>query len=462
MKSSNKLNNALRNALKEKPGELHESQWERIQSELNQKKKKGILPWLLLLIPVVLISIVSGYFIGKNSGRTELATETKQSEILNTDSNDLSKDLSKPNSLEVEKMSDELLDESDKQVENIKKNQIATQAETNENPRTLANKSDKAASKTISNKEDKEANENRVPNLERNKGEHISVVQALSMAEMKRQQELEIANVSGIDLIEDKLTDTFTKDTTEENGKNDKKSGNSDDESRFAIGFSTGFSPVTSKLIELSNVSKLHQDTRKVFEQSNDRQNSLFAKFTFDYKLSKAFNLGIGSGIEYRQVYNSSQIDYTLNEIPFREVNGDILFYIHVDDSMNPTRIQMKQQNVLQYINIPLQVSYSFPIKKGSEVAIQAGVNLALLAKSKGQTFDLNGSQILELKDMINTKASLGYIMGLQYRREIFEHWWLGGEILFQDNGQNYNLGYGSLRSRIQMRNINLNLHYKF
>ena len=160
-------------------------------------------------------------------------------------------------------------------------------------------------------------------------------------------------------------------------------------------------------------------------------------------------------------IASNIQMDYRLNQIPFRMPNGDILTYITLADSLSPV-IKVNNETALRYINIPVKIAYAFYIKGIHEIQLSAGTNLSLLAGSKGNTFSLNEAKTQPVGNMISNIFNAGYTGGIQYSRPIIKHWHLGCGMLIQRNRQDYNMDYGILKSKLALNNLNLTLKYKF
>jgi hypothetical protein len=231
---------------------------------------------------------------------------------------------------------------------------------------------------------------------------------------------------------------------------------------RFAIGFSSGFSPVRTSVSKVSNGSKLHKDTRGLFDQMNDNQRSTFINIGFDYMLLPKLSLGFSSGLQCREISNTIDLTYKLNEIPFREKNGDIQFYIHVPDSQRPPVISVRSQMTFRFVNVPFRLSYGYVFKGSNELQFSGGLNLSMLAGVKGNTFSVNEVSIKPVSETIEGFFNVGYTGGLMYSRKIYKNWWLGIETQFQRNHLKYDTGYGTLKSKTDIYNFNFNLKYRF
>ncbi len=471
MKSGNKLNKALKDALDGNPAPLNESQWARIESELSGKRRKPFGFWLLLLVPM-LMALGIAYYSGLNKGREEVGSVQGNSnspeQLIQSNTSDKTGRETKNGNPEQElNIADGKLNpaiQADKTPGNKPGSNETADSKSGSEPEPdfAANEEsgqDKFKSGNLNDAEEEPNNANSpevadpmagVPDL------YPGVYSAISQPGLKAV------------IIETEQLQKVNADTRESNELLRKTLAGKDKPhidppaKRFAIGFASGFSIVNTEVTALTNEKKLHKDTRSLFEQSTRNQNSMFANVIFEWMPFKAFTLGIHSGIQYRSVSNRMDIDYKLNQIPFRDMEGNISFYVPIHDTLNPPTISVRNNTSFRFVNIPLCLNYSFMQGVRNEFRLSAGLNFSLLAGSSGNTFSLNEAGVRPVGEMISNIFDMGYTGGLMYSRNIYRQIWLGTEIQMQNNHLNYDMDYGILKSRLRAYNINLNIRYKF
>jgi hypothetical protein len=202
----------------------------------------------------------------------------------------------------------------------------------------------------------------------------------------------------------------------------------------------------------------MHRDAEKLFDESNRNQSAFFGNLNFSFPLYRKFDLSFRGGLQFRQIHSKQDVQYEYKDVPFKDADGVILFYI----SRPPVSMPLKGSSDLYFLQLPLSLTYTLPLNSKYECLISGGVNLSTLMGARGQAYDINQSQITKVKNMIKNKPDMGPVIGLELSRLIYGNWWLGLEAGYQSNKATYDLGPGILQSRMQAFNIQLNMRYKF
>jgi hypothetical protein len=478
MKLGNNINKGIKEAFSGHTVPLRDAQWERIQKELNApSKKKPFIFWPFILIGVLVSAGILIQYVNRDA---KIAVDEQLAQV----------DVSK---LEITEPQIQNRSEEENTDSTLKENEVQ-KTESNESSNTVANdaKQSRSNHKSPINKKSKKENQ-----IEKYSEPHsiinsevieaksettlgqgsIGIVQMVkqeeSLTQIGPEQVYEAANlkykwplselstlplmVSEVEKVKAPLPidSSFYKVKEKPRRKN-----------LFALGFATGVSTVSTKIEGISNEQKLHKDTRNLFEQSTQNQQTQFLNLTFDYLFFARFGIGLSTGLQYRSISSAVDISYRLNQIPLRMPNGDILTYYTAPDSMSPL-IKVNNKTALRYINIPIKLTYTFNIKRIHEIQLSGGTNFAILAGSKGNTFSLNDASTQPVGNMISNLFNAGYTGGIQYSRPIMrkaplDHWYLGCAFQYQKNRQDYNMDYGILRSNVLAYNIAFNLRYKF
>ncbi len=256
-----------------------------------------------------------------------------------------------------------------------------------------------------------------------------------------------------------------SKDSLKPNGG--KKNGKRTDDNtlpkpKFAIGFSTGVGTTNIKVNGITNSNKIHRDAESLFDLTNANSRGQHFNFNFEWYPIQKFAIGFAAGLQYRNIVQTFDFSYKLNQLPFRDVNENILGYIFVPDSADPLVFHVQGRNELNYVNVPIRVMYTLPINAKNDLIFSGGVNASFMTKANGQTFSINTTQLTNLNGLYKNKFNVGLSLGLQYSYNVYKKWWLGTEFQFQQNKYNYSLDYGVLRSKIKITNYNLAVRYKF
>lgn len=494
MKSSNKLNKALKEALHENPGPLQDKQWERLRAELEEKKRRGVF-WYFLGLGLFILAGIGVWFFNFSNEKVmadEKIYHIQSSQDSSNESLSMAHDTamkladSEKNNLKSNPASGSL-PESNKVQESIPTENTAlissqTQSNTTEPVNNVngANTTEKEKSgfsdKGLVNGAQKDfveigiGNRQGVPEKS-DTFERLNVQAQKSMPHLN-EKDLDTSRPKADDLVGDgnengevDAKDTEKKPEDEKISKKKPKAKKSvkapgeNPPGRFVLGFAAGISSASTKVTGLSNENMLHKDTREVFKMNNSRQSSYFLNLGFEYKFS-SLGLRLNTGLNFRNLSSESNFKYTLNELPFRNRDNTIAFYLQ-DTSSDPLVFHVASKNTFTFLTIPIQFSYGLPLNSNYELIFSAGINFSGLIASSGKTLDMNDYEVKSLRSSIRQKYSLGYSGGMQLSRRITGPWWLGLEAGYGTVNLSYDLKYGVLKSRIGMTGINLNLRYK-
>lgn len=245
------------------------------------------------------------------------------------------------------------------------------------------------------------------------------------------------------------------------NGK-DKEDNGASGRPKFAFTFSSGVSAVKTSIVSFSNPGSMHKDTRQLFDQSNTDKSSVFVNLGFEWYPFKRLSLIFNSGLQYRQFSTHENFEYKYNEVPWRNADQSIDFYIHIHDTSGPIVFKSNNKQRISYVNVPLSLGYSFALSPKHEMGFVFGANISMISGVKGNTFSLNDVEEKPLKSLIGKKVNIGPIGGLNYTYNIYRSFWMGGELQWQRNNTTFETQYGSYRARYGANNYNLIFRYKF
>lgn len=485
MKSGNNLNKALKEALNGHPEPLKDSQWERIRLELGESKKR---PFRWILFPIAFILILLGgltwYLIPqgqehsagnsltpqsqgpshdyKQSNKMEIDSKGKSEEstiILsdNARNQDNSVITNRPNSKNSNNRFQEPF-QDDIKLKMMAK-QVGRGGMTNNNinhkqyddpdPDEFDIRRHAFRNEVLSKISDSNASDNEKKTTDLSEPNTILEKEKLD-SNVKDENKM----VQNTDDVSDNDSDEKKKGK-----KKNKNKGNNYESGKFVLGFASGFSWVNTAVKGLTNTEYMHKDTRKVFEATNDKQQSFNINLSVDYKLGQS-NFSVNSGLQYRYIRNNIDYNYKITELPWRNSDNTIAFYITVPDSSSQ-EIRLRSNQNYSFLSMPFQLSYAIPFKDKWEFLFNAGVNVSTLIWSNGQLIDLDYVEVKEAKGSIKQKISLGYTGGIGISRQLYGQWYLGLECGISTINLKYNLGYGDLKSRIMAQNFNLQLRYK-
>jgi hypothetical protein len=504
MKSNNKLNKALIEALRDKPEPLHEAQWDKLYAELHKEKKRRFL-WIFFVWGLIGVGAAASYLVWGSFSDAKLTKPAAASSI---------------NKTNIVSDSDGLVNStvSESELTHTNTNQTINSIDASNasvgNPSELLNPEKKPAnirrnykrnynSSHFSDYEADNVNDknytfnNDTPEVKENESHAITEISKNPINDLTPgsifNPDLN-TDLSGTMLKEKKLTQTVTKPDSNSNLDEDKtslshdnkkdtlhtdlitdlnkkdeeekkkKKVNEDDKfkagnGKFVFGLSYGFNFVNTKVVRLEKEEFLHKDTRNIFDSSNANQSSQYVNFSFEYKF-KNFGLRLNSGLQYRSVYNKVDFNYKLREVALRNPDNSIVTYIPVPDS-SALKFHVSNPQSMRFLTLPVLLSYGWPIGNKYEFILNAGVNFTTMIGSSGTGFDINSQEEKDIGSLIKQKLTLGYSGGFQISRQIYNRWWLGLETNISNINLEYKFGDGGIKSRISNRSINLQLRYK-
>jgi hypothetical protein len=471
MKSNNKLNTALKDALYEHHEPLREAQWERLRAELEEKKKRRFLPWFFVGAGLLLLSgAFSYYLISKPSVQTAISDTTTQT---NSHASATSKATPQVDpGAELLAKTEPSMDNDFNAVKGTKGFE-PYKTQTSSGRKILKDGAFKSSA-------GKDLPENTEPMKWGSVDHQIQLadindglkkaVEKLQMSVSDNENPIENQSAKVGKTEENKpetvQSDNSTaslnnKDTTVKKTNKDDDSTKKPEKVRFIIGGSAGIAGVRSEVKGLSNEERLHKDSKNVFKMSNENQSAMFVNLNFEFKLSQRVGLRFNTGLHHKRINNQVNFTYKLREIPIRLPDNTILSYITVPDTSNPLVINVRESQSYSFLSLPLLVNYSLPINKNSELLMGAGVNLSALVASTGSSFSLNELSYKQAGDMIQNPLSFGLNGSLGYSRRLYGKWWLSAEAGMQSMNLRYDLGSGELRSKMVSQSLALNLRYK-
>lgn len=233
--------------------------------------------------------------------------------------------------------------------------------------------------------------------------------------------------------------------------------------SRIAFSLAGGYSKMNVKISEMENGNKLHKDTRQLFEQSNQNPKTTFINFGFDLSVFPKLHIGLNTGFQYLRIATPVSINYRLTEVPWRNEDGVISYYI---DAIHPIDLNTTTTNYTTYFNIPLRINYGIPLNSKNEILFTGGFNLSTLAAAKGKSVILNtekneSPEVKPLNRGMYRSVNLGFAGGFQYNTQLKNRWWIGLENIWQSTPMKYKVGFGSIKNKLEGYNLNLLIKYK-
>lgn len=464
MSKGNNLHNSLKRAFDDFEAPLKDAQWERLEGELGGLKKRRkwkFFPYYFSAI--IIIAIVSGIlsynFIFDKS--EELTSENiSLDKKYNYDS-----EQNNPNDGVIKQQIDENknLSENSKNSDNLKTSaNLKTSVSNNKNVKKSLSKNKYLSNLPEKNNDEIKDNEPNQPTLKteekkpETKGNIAETKDTTSKSDVatidenkKNEEKTEDEN---IEKIKEKDTDTSIIAKPDEPDKRKK--------SKYVISLATGYSNMNVKVTSVENMSKVHKDTRKIFEMSNKNTKTLFINFGFDCNVFKGFNIGLNTGFQYLHISQPVNIEYRMFEIPFYDINRNVIGYIK-KDSATADVFRTTTTNKTSFIKIPLRFNYTIPLNLKNELLITAGTNISTIISAKGNVISINDGQVKPLSKQMFGKLNFGFLGGLQYSRQIKNQWWMGLENQWQINPEVYKNGPEKIKNRLSGYNINLILKYK-
>jgi len=469
MNNKDNLKESLKKAFESYNEPLLQHQWERLNLDLKNQKKKSHLTLGNMVIVAVLLFLGSiiGFYFKQNTSNSQVSnTSVSKNEESNRGSKSIEvKTLAEAQHLEIPN------NESKKTFESKLGIKQASSEGLQQNKMTYSN----SDLKTINNQNetiDWFSKSLKLPVLPIIK--QIEVAPELNGEEIVSIDGIEDSKADkeeAVSTIESKVLENMDLETVVE--KNEQKDSvkkstkrsvpqpeNKSTRSKFAVSLSYGMSNVKTASSRLENGSAMHKDGERLFNESEKGKESQVFNLGFEFYVRKNFNLIIQTGTQYREITNTEKIDYSYSDIPFREVDGTIIGYFR--DTINPLRITSSNILKRRYVTIPIQFAYNFAIAPKHELQPCLGLNVNKLLAASGNSFSVNDGEVKPLSSTLSKKINVGMIAGLQYNYNVMSHWWLGIGAQWQQNIQNSHFGYSQIKSKINQYNSNIVLKYKF
>lgn len=492
MNKNDKLQKSLKKAFEEHHEPLHEAQWERLNAALDEKPRRRFIPWFYAIgvIVMLFLAFATGYYFnssnkqqpsivvneqpsietpissdGTTIEKTTQKTETDTKTTANTSTNNTAtpSDNSRPTT-DKHKINTATTNSSTP----IKPATKPTTSQPDNNPVTqptntdlatdnINNKTQKAvtgiAEKPLDNISEKVAEKG--PESTPGDNQPKGITDDNNAEKIK-----EASDTSAKTILAD--ANSTTKKANDDSKKKPGKKGKDDSvkvRKKFAFTLASGISVDKPAISKFDKPNNMHKDSRKVFEESNSNNQSLFINLGFEWHPSRRLSLIFNSGIQYREFTAIENTNYELKEAPFRATDGSISFYI-------PTSIPLVFTNYstlkTKFVNVPLRFGYTFSLHPKHDLVPTLGANISKITGVEGNTFSLNDMEVRPLKDYISKKINVGLIAGMQYNYNIYKPLWLGLEVQWQQNVYHYNTRYGSMSGKFNTYNYNMILKYKF
>ncbi|HEY1047363.1 MAG TPA: hypothetical protein VGF79_13035, partial [Bacteroidia bacterium] len=405
MKSSDNLNKALRDALKDHPEPLHDGQWDKLYRELHEKKSKRIFPWFgfwIILLVTGLTGFLTGYLLNSelknsnpiavnsqdtvspevaspNSAKSNLA-ELKQanSNIQRSESNTNSNAIVNNSSITQETNS---ANSNSKQTnsQSSSKSKLTYSDQHQNSSAKLSNERQPKDQKGRDNQgKEQESNSNKSPDrnidktdlaLNGNNKQETNYAQkdpAKTDLTEPKDSTSELNNNAQNDVADnDKIADNTKKDKDEDLKKKPKKKKpkptpeGSEEQPKWVFGLSLGMSTFNTRMGAYSAPSTVHKDVKDVNENSLGNKKSNTFKLSVNYRFLKGLSLGFNTGFQYRTVREVRDFNYTLDELPFRKPDNSIDFYIPLKDTQIFLRVNESRTSEFRYVTIPFTFSYN-------------------------------------------------------------------------------------------------------
>lgn len=445
MNTKNNLHNALHKAFENHTEPLNEAQWDRLEGAILQRKKRRFFPFFLFFM-VICLTAGTTYFLTlnyglKKSNATSYSTNQRNSPnpLTNNDAV-ISENINTQNQTFIEKNNSDAT--VSKENGSYKKTEVFLTPKTESGTAEIIKKS---KTETLPNNSitDEENNIDK-PVKENTFEEPVAVVTEI--------KDLKLENL--------KSTDTVYISPKDDGEKYDLKPV----ASKFAFAFATGYSKMNVKVTGIENSEKLHKDTRKIFEESNQNLTTNFINLGFDWNILPRFNIGISSGIQYLRVASAVNINYSMTEIPFWDSrHTQIIGYSPKTPALE---FKYNNTNYTNYITVPFKLNFTIPVNKKNEFVISPGINLTGLVSAKGKSVTINKELNTEpgvkpLSTDMYRRINTGFTGGFQYNTRFKDNWWIGLENIWQTSPMKYKTGYGSINNKMQGYMVNLIIKYK-
>lgn len=505
MKSDNsKLNQSLRDALKDHPEPLSNHQWDRIQASLGERKKRGF-PWIFVALLVFVSSMIAftlGYLTGDRSlaSDTQVKQPTLQSPEVGRQQqpNDTSmfnsiSDASLPNNTSLNNQvagpatssspairpssshSAGLADAGTSSRQAPSGNPGRTSSSTSrENPAgsDLAGNpaATQGASAATGPEPTKGGDHTQNAGDTKSKPELNSTALADQTTEnkdtLKNQNlisEKSQTNPSNTDLEKDSKTkDNDNAETKSPKKKKQRKSDLSElFNDRLTLGLRFGPSVFKSGVGDFSNTKTVHKDTRDLFENGISDRKSSNIDLMLQFRIVKGLQLGFNTGVQVRTLSEKRTYNYTLKDIPFRDNDSAILFYVTNKDSTNLLKFNSVEQISYRFVSIPLVFNYDFKLGRSSALNTGLGLNLNWVTGLKGQMVNVNEFKYESTSQLIKKRFYTGWNVRLGYSHQLYKRLWAGFDIGLQRNSMKYDLSYSTFKTAFTFTNYNFCLYYK-
>ena len=181
------------------------------------------------------------------------------------------------------------------------------------------------------------------------------------------------------------------------------------------ISFGFSFSPEISggKLnINSAKSEQVHKDFYDLRNSQEKLSTAYNTSIFVQYNIWENFN--IQSGIAYYKQTETAHYKFYNNNIPVVDsASKNILGYIEIEDTIGTN---YNGRNSYNYISIPLNIEYNFPLSAKWTIALQAGGSAMFSADAKGQTLRSDDLTLTGINNLRKTNFSVAVSPAIYYK----------------------------------------------
>ena len=441
-------------------------QWERIDSELKESKKR-FWTWkrMFFIQTVIVAGFCMGYFINsRNVGNQQTSQKSELAELQTNSNEDLNK-LNLINEVKRDKIGSNSVDKLS-ETDNISTaNRIIIKGNSSYN----ANRNTIEEVSSVFGKTKTNSLYGSPFSLGHSINSDNSRDQVSKSSKQTDVDDGKIEELSYETLLPNKdhnddkvVADVQSDDTTKKMKSIEMKELVRQKKSRFAISLTYTKAFFNLRNNNIKNPEYLHKDATDLknnFEK--DRKNELIS-LGFDFYLFRNLNIQMNVACQYSQISKEENTDYIYDEIPWRDTDGRILGYFSVNDtSRKYYTFTSNNFTSVSYFQIPIKISKQLQFAKRHEISPSIGVNFSKIVSVKGNAFSVDQMGFTPLKSLINKKYGVWPSVGIQYSFNFYRSLWLGLEYQMQKYSSEMAFGYTSVKSNYLQSNLGLTIKYK-
>ncbi len=222
---------------------------------------------------------------------------------------------------------------------------------------------------------------------------------------------------------------------------------------RIAVNYALG--NANMRVLDFARPETVHREFGTLVESNTFWKQQIGLGVLMPVPKTKQWALGLG--LNRATFTGKDKQTYTLNYGTVRDTTFAIINYFY-----DTARYSISQQNVLRMSQweLPITAMYFIPNKSNMRIALLAGLNLSKTQSSGGDFINVNEFETQNFEQVLQNKWDAQWKVGAEFAYLIWNQLWLGANAQWQQTNLQSNIGYTSMRSRLQGWQFGVSLNY--